>query len=97
LDLAEEESGVPEIDGETPEWPVWAGYLRTAWRSLKDDRFYGAMGGLGGIYYTARSQYASDNGIALQPFLTFLGAMDEEYMIWDAERTKAASEAAKTE
>lgn len=83
-----EESDAPELNDEKPEWPDWSGYLRTAWQALRDDRFYGAMGGMGRIYYTAISRYAADHGIAIEPFYTFLDAMDSAYVTWAAEKAK---------
>lgn len=77
------------------EWPAWAGYLYAAWLTLRDDRFYGAMGGLGRIYYTAISAYAADHGIAgsgFHDFVTFITAMDDEYVAYSNELAKAESE-----
>lgn len=88
MELQEEESDAPEVDDEHAEWPVWSGYLRNAWNDLRDDRFYGAMGGMGRIYYTAVSRYARDNGIDLEPFVTFIYAMDDVFLKVAAEKEK---------
>lgn len=80
------------------EWPVWAGHLYAAWQLLRDDRFYGAMGGLGRIYYSAISAYAADHHICgsdLHDFVTFLAAMDDEYVAIMTEKQKADAEKAK--
>lgn len=69
-----------------------------AWQSLRDDRHYGAMSGMGRIYYRAVSQYAADYGIAGVAFdvlKTLVFAMDHEFMDWSAERAKEEAEKAK--
>lgn len=74
---------------EDAEPPAWSGVYFDAWHALRDDRFYGAMGGLGRIYYTAISRYAADHGITGESFGTFvrlLSVMDDEYLIIMAER-----------
>ena len=87
-----------EDDIERPDdaqWPEWSGYLRHAFVALRDDRHYGAMGGLGSIYYSAKSRYAQDHGIAgsaFEDFLKFIGAMDEEYIAIECEKQKADAE-----
>jgi hypothetical protein len=53
---------------------------------LRDDRFFGAMGGAGRIYYTALSRYAEDHGIPLYPFLHYMRAIDGEFVTWAAEQ-----------
>jgi hypothetical protein len=88
LELSEEESGVPEPQETTAEWPIWSGYLRAAWHCLREDRFYGSMGGVGRIYYTAISRYAEDNGIEIEPFNTFIQAIDGEYVVWAAKKAE---------
>lgn len=50
---------------------------------------------MGRIYYASASQYARDHEIELQPFLTFLMAMDDEYVSWASEKAKAEADAAK--
>lgn len=86
LDVADEEGGVPEPHENDNAWPEWSGYVRNAWHALRDDRFYGSMGGIGSIYYTAISRYAEDHGIPLHPFATFISAMDDEYLVYFAEK-----------
>lgn len=49
------------------------------------------MGGLGRIYYRALSLYAGDHGIcgsAFVVFVTFVRAMDEEFIAWMNEKQK---------
>lgn len=90
--MQEEESDAPAVaEDEVVEWPVWSGHLQRAWRTLSDDRFYGAMGGMGRIYYTAISQYARDHNIELEPFVTFIHAMDGVYLAHVAEKQKQAN------
>lgn len=68
-----------------------------AWNTLRDDRFYGSMGGMGTIYYTAIRTYAEDHNIPMYPFLTFIRAMDETFMAVCAEKQKEADAAAATD
>lgn len=46
------------------------------------------MGGLSRIYYSSISRYAADNDIPLEPFYTFLDAMDSVYVDWANEKAK---------
>jgi hypothetical protein len=46
------------------------------------------MGGMGHIYYQAISRYADDNEIELEPFLTFLLAIDDEYCLYVSKQNK---------
>lgn len=90
-DLADEESDAVafteiERDKDT-EWPEWSTSYHLAWLALSDDRFYGAMGGVGRIYYTALSRYAEDHNIPLYPFLIYVRAIDGEYVDWSAEQS----------
>jgi hypothetical protein len=84
----DEESDAPAPKENTAAWPIWSGYLQRAWQALKDDRFYGSMGGMSRIYYTAISRYAEDHGIELQPFFTFITAMDDVYLAYAFEKAK---------
>jgi hypothetical protein len=83
-ELAEEESDASHYANiersEDTEWPAWSRTHREAWAALRDERFYGAMGGMGRIYYTSLSQYARDHGIPLYPFATFVMAIDDEFV-----------------
>lgn len=70
----------PENDFEPQIWH-WT-YFR-AFDALQHDRFFGAMGGEGPIFYMALSQYARDHGIsgaALQWFHIFMNALDAEFL-----------------
>ncbi len=73
-------------------WPRWANHIHVAWVDLRDDRHYGAMGGLGGIYFTAIDRYArrfNISGSAFDNFLMFLRVLDEEYIRYVNEKQKA--------
>jgi hypothetical protein len=82
------------------EWPAWSGHLRTAWDELKDDRFIGAMGGMGRIYYTAidaygrRNAYAGDN---FQQLTRFLRVLDDEYLRFVLDRQEQQRQRRKNE
>lgn len=90
--MQSEESDAPAVnEEEVVAWPEWSGYLQRAWQVLHDDRFFGAMGGMGRIYYTAISQYARDNNIELEPFVTFIHAMDDVYIAYASEKQKQAT------
>ena len=99
MSLQDEESDVPEVEESPFSWPDWSTYLRQAWNTLRDDRFYGSMGGMGKIYYTAASLYAAKRNIPEEPFLTFLYAMDETFMAVCEEKAKEkeAADKLKTE
>lgn len=83
-----------EQDAERPadaRWPEWSGYLQVAWHVLRDDRFYGAMGGAARIYYAALDRYAARHrieGQAFDEFQTLIFAMDAEYLDHLAEQAK---------
>jgi len=82
------------------EWPEWSGTIRAAWQALSSDRHFGAMGGMGGIYYRAISQYAADHGIGgedFTPFHAFVTALDAEYLAVEAERAKAEAQKRETQ
>jgi hypothetical protein len=91
-----------ESEVERPEeaqWPIWSGYIQRAFDQLRDDRFYGAMGGLSRIYYQAKSRYAADHAIvgsAFGDFLIYLGAVDDEFVAITTERQKAEQDKHKT-
>lgn len=90
----EEELGRPE---ET-EWPAWSGYLQDAWGELVDDRHIGSMGGLGKIWFSSIKAYAEQFGIVgseFNDFLTFIRAIDGEYLDIMRERAKAEAEKRK--
>ena len=57
------------------------------------------MGGLGRIYFTAIDRYAARYGIVgsdFDAFLTFVQALDDEYVSHVSEKQKAESEKNKT-
>jgi hypothetical protein len=64
----------------------WAAFQR-----LRYDRFIGAMGGEGPIYYQAVSRYAQDyqiRGIEFEILQRLIGEMDIEYLAVQAEKAK---------
>lgn len=84
---------------ELPAMPEWSGYLVAAWNQLRDDRHWANTGECGGIYYTAISAYAADHGIIGEDFgrfLTFLRAIDDEFVAFSGEQAKQAVERAKS-
>lgn len=104
LELAEEEEDAqPFADAiyrpEDTEWPEWSGSYRRAWNILRDDRFYGAMGGMGRIYYAALATYAKKNDIdgdEFELFIQLVWAMDEEYILICDEKSKIEADKAKS-
>lgn len=73
------------------QWPRWASHIYAAWIDLRDDRHYGDMGGLGGIYFTAIDRYAQRFnicGTAFDNFLMFIRVLDEEYIRHVSEKQK---------
>lgn len=80
----------------------WHDLYFRAFDALQFDRFIGAMGGEGPIYYQALSRYADDQGIAGEDrrlFDIFMNACDGEYLKMqreaadEAERRKKEQEA----
>ncbi|WP_416065419.1 hypothetical protein ACK9YZ_01335 [Rhizobium sp. ZK1] len=72
---------------------AWHAMYFEAFDALQYDRFYGAMGGEGPIYYTALSQYARDHDISgdrLKRFHVFMNAIDGEWLKIQRERSEAA-------
>ena len=66
-----------------------------AWRVLESDRHYGAMGGIGRIYYQAISTYARDHRITGDDFALFLKllyAIDETYVEFENKRQREEME-----
>lgn len=75
------------------EHQAWHAMYFEAFDALQYDRFYGAMGGEGPIYYSALSQYARDHCIAgdrLKRFHVFMNAIDGEWLKIQRERSEAA-------
>jgi hypothetical protein len=70
-----------------------------AFDALRYDRFHGALGGQGPIYYSALSQYARDNGLtgsAFRQFHIFITEVDAEYLdMQHAEEADKPDEAAE--
>jgi len=74
-------------------WPSWSGSLQVAWDALRDDRHYGAMGGLGRIHFAAIDHYAARFGIdgaAFGEFAALIRALDDEYIALTLEEQKRA-------
>ena len=65
------------------------------WRSLQYDRSF-SYGGTGGIWYSSMSRYARDiglNGDEFADFITFVTALDSEYLSWASEQSKKGGDA----
>jgi hypothetical protein len=90
-----------EDELERPEeacWPDWSQPYRDAFEELRDDRFYGAMGGMSRIYSTSIDAYARRFGIdgtAFEHFSTFVRAIDDEYVAVQLERAEREAEKTK--
>jgi len=77
---------------------IWHNLYFRAFDALQFDRFYGAMGGEGPIYYTALSQYARDHNIAgddVRWFHVFMNAVDGEWLKMQREKSEAAEKKRK--
>lgn len=77
---------------------MWSGHIYTAWSELRDDRHFGAMGGMGRIHFTAIDRYAERFGIAGEAFddlLLFIRAIDDEYLLIASEKQKAEADKSK--
>lgn len=71
----------------------WHDLYFRAFDALRCDRYYGAMGGEGPIYYTALSRYARDmgiDGLDLWYFNIFMNAIDGEWLSIRAEEIEAS-------
>jgi hypothetical protein len=80
-------------------WPDWSGPYRDAFEALTDDRFFGAMGGIGRIYYTAIDCYAVRLGLSdyeFDRFRVLVRALDDEYVAWVREKQAEELERNKT-
>lgn len=67
---------------------------------MRHDRFVGAMGGEGPIYYQAISRYARDQSIGAAQFDEFrriVLSMDAEYLDYVSEKAKAQEAKRKNE
>lgn len=72
-------------------WPEWSGYVQHAFYQLRDDRHYGATGGLGRVWWDSINNYAEKRGIvgsSFDDFETFFRAVDDEYVAVQNERAK---------
>lgn len=70
----------------------WHDLYFRAFDALQYDRFYGAMGGEGPIYYSALSQWARDHELSLNEFTDFqifINALDGEWLSWRREQDEA--------
>lgn len=80
-------------------WPVWSRHIQEAFEQLRDDRHYGAMGGIGRIWFSSISEYADRRrieGEAFDAFLIYLRAIDAENIAIENERAKAERDKSKT-
>jgi hypothetical protein len=78
---------------EVAEPRTWHDLYFRAFDALQYDRFYGAMGGEGPIYYMALSQYARDHAIVgdeWTQFKIFMNALDGEWLAFRREQDEAA-------
>ncbi len=50
------------------------------------------MGGMGRIYYASLREYAKDHDIKLYPFLTYMQALDDVWLDWNAKRALSEQE-----
>lgn len=94
--MKEDEEWTDEIT--ISDLPEWAFLYWTAWHELQFDRFVGAMGGQGPIYYTAISHWARDNRLssdALAILKTTVRGMDEVYLGVMAKKSKEEDEKRK--
>lgn len=87
-------------DGEKAVPRPWHRFYFRAFDALMYDRFIGAMGGEGPIYYQAMSRYAADKGLTgedLDMFEIFMNSMDGEYLAIRREQSEKhdAEDAAK--
>jgi hypothetical protein len=65
-----------------PQYPIWAETYLNAWSALKFDRSY-SHGGMGRVWYASMRSYAQDLGLSgdeFADFITFVSALDEEYL-----------------
>lgn len=82
-------------DGESFDVQLWHDLYFHAFDALRYDRFYGAFGGETPITYMALSQFCRDYGIedeARVRFMTFINAIDAEYLSFIAEEAKRKDE-----
>ncbi|WP_377299670.1 hypothetical protein [Rhizobium sp. SGZ-381] len=73
----------------------WHDLYFRAFDALQYDRFFGAMGGEGPIFYQALSCYARDHGLTGLEFLDFqifMNALDGEYLSMRREKTQRAAD-----
>lgn len=84
-----ERSGIAFVDYEPRSWHQM--YFK-AFDALQYDRFIGAMGGEGPIYWQALDRYANRLGITGQEFSwfeLFMNAVDGEYLKMQREKSDA--------
>lgn len=87
-------------DAEDYDPQPWHSIYFRAFDALQYDRFHGALGGEGPIYYTALSQWARDHGIEGAEFLDFeifLNALDGEWLKWRREKADEEAKRKKDE
>jgi len=80
-----------------PKFPFWADTYLIGWRALQYDRSY-TQGGLGRIWYASMSRYARDAGIEgdeFAEFITFVTALDDEYLDHVQQQLESASKGKK--
>ena len=92
----EEEIPDPEVSIE--ELPEWTNIYWKAWHDLQNDRFIGAMGGQGPIFYQAISQWARDHGMdgeEIDILKKIVMMMDEVYLEIQSKRSKEEADKGK--
>jgi hypothetical protein len=70
-----------------------------AWNTLRGDRFFGAMGGVGRIYFTAIAAYADAVKLPpdeLESFTRLIFDMDDVYVEFVTKKQKEETEKNKT-
>lgn len=94
-----EESGasgfVQEMPEEFREMPEDGLFYWLAWQELRSDRHIGAMGGIGPIFYVAKSRYANDHSIRGSEFEAFMKIVSQIDAVYVEVSNKAAEEARK--
>lgn len=98
-EFPEEKWGRPGVDDADEFEPKsWHDLYFRAFDALQFDRFYGAFGGEGPIFYTALSRYAEDLGLSGMDrhlFMVFMNAVDGEWLKHQADEAKKREERRK--
>ena len=99
-DVAEEEADAAamlaaaedDLAGEDDTLPEGTQFVWRAWQALREDRYYGAYGGLTTIWFASVEAYARRYGIVnpsnFDTFHALLRSIDEEYVSITLERQR---------